>query len=56
MPGYLIWLNARLFEMKGLLKKTGSLYVHCDWYASHYINAGVERALLQVHCVLDFGR
>ncbi|MCS6918890.1 MAG: hypothetical protein NZM28_03890, partial [Fimbriimonadales bacterium] len=23
MPGYLIWLNARLYEMKRLLKKTG---------------------------------
>ena len=22
MPGYLIWLNARLYEMKRLLKKT----------------------------------
>lgn len=42
MLGYLIWLNACLFEMKRLLKKTGSLYVHCDWHASHYIDAGVE--------------
>jgi DNA modification methylase len=39
MPGYLIWLNARLYEMKRLLKKTGSIYVHCDWHASHYIKA-----------------
>jgi len=27
MPGYLIWLNARLLEMKRLLKLTGSIYV-----------------------------
>ena len=26
MPGYLVWLNARLYEMKRLLKKTGSIY------------------------------
>ncbi len=26
MPGYRIWLNARLFEMKRLLKKTDSIY------------------------------
>ena len=39
MPAYLIWLNARLYEMKRLLKKTGSIYVHCDWHASHYIKA-----------------
>lgn len=25
MPGYLIWLNVRLYEMKRLLKKTGSI-------------------------------
>ena len=28
MSGYLIWLNARLVEMKRLLKPTGSIYVH----------------------------
>ena len=36
MPGYLVWLNARLYEMKRLLKKTGSIYVHLDWHAVHY--------------------
>ena len=43
MPGYLIWLNARLFEMKRLLKKTGSIYVHCDWHASHYIKIEMDK-------------
>ena len=43
MPGYLIWLNARLYEMKRLLKKTGSIYVHCDWHASHYIKVELDR-------------
>ena len=43
MPGYLIWLNARLYEMKRLLKKTGSIYVHCDWHASHYIKAEMDK-------------
>ncbi len=43
MPGYLIWLNARLYEMKRLLKKTGSIYVHCDWHASHYIKVEVDK-------------
>ena len=28
MPGYLVWLNARLYEMKRILKSTGSIYVH----------------------------
>jgi DNA modification methylase len=43
MPGYLIWLNTRLYEMKRLLKKTGSIYVHCDWHASHYIKIEMDR-------------
>lgn len=43
MPGYLIWLNARLFEMKRLLKKSGSLMVHCDFHASHYIKLELDK-------------
>ena len=43
MPGYLIWLNARLFEMKRLLKKTGSIFVHCDWHASHYVRGEMDK-------------
>lgn len=43
MPGYLVWLNARLFEMKRLLKKTGSIYVHLDWHASHYVKGEMDR-------------
>ena len=43
MPGYLVWLNARLYEMKRLLKPTGSIYVHCDWHASHYIKVEMDK-------------
>lgn len=43
MPGYLIWLNARLYEMKRLLKKSGSICVHCDWHASHYIKIEMDK-------------
>ena len=43
MTGYLIWLNARLLEMKRLLKPTGSIYVHCDWHASHYIKQEMDK-------------
>jgi DNA modification methylase len=40
---YLIWLNARLWEMWRVLKKTGSIYVHCDWHASHYIKSEMDK-------------
>ena len=43
LDGYLIWLNARLYEMKRLLKSTGSIYVHCDWHASHYIKVEMDK-------------
>ena len=43
MPGYVIWLNARLYEMKRLLKKTGSIYVHLDWHAVHYVKVEMDR-------------
>ena len=43
MPGYLIWLNARLVAMKQLLKKTGTICVHCDWHASHYIKVEMDK-------------
>lgn len=29
--------------MKRLLKRTGSIYVHCDWHASHYIKAEMDK-------------
>ena len=43
LDSYLIWLNARLWEMRRVLKKTGSIYVHCDWHASHYIKAEMDK-------------
>jgi DNA modification methylase len=43
MLGYLVWLNTRLYEMKRLLKNTGSIYVHCDWHASHYIKVEMDK-------------
>jgi DNA modification methylase len=43
MTGYLVWLNARLYEMKRLLKKTGTLYVHLDWHASHYVRVELDK-------------
>lgn len=51
MPGYLIWLNARLYEMKRLLTKKGSIYVHCDWHASHYIKTEMDKIFGYDHLV-----
>jgi len=37
MTAYLVMMSARLLEMHRVLKETGSLYLHCDPTASHYI-------------------
>ena len=37
MKSYLIMMAVRLLEMRRILKPTGSLYLHCDPTASHYI-------------------
>ena len=39
MKSYLIMMAVRLMEIYRLLKPTGSLYLHCDPTASHYLKA-----------------
>jgi DNA modification methylase len=34
---YLVYMSYRLFEMRRILKDSGSIYLHCDTTASHYI-------------------
>ena len=37
MQSYLIMMSTRLLEMARILKNTGSIYLHCDPTASHYL-------------------
>ena len=37
MMSYLMYMAIRLIELKRVLKPTGSLYLHCDPTASHYL-------------------
>lgn len=37
MMAYVVMMSIRLVEMRRVLKKTGSLYLHCDSTASHYL-------------------
>lgn len=39
---YLIYMVRRLLQMKVILKKTGSIYLHCDPTASHYIKVMMD--------------
>ena len=37
MQSYLVMMAVRLLEMRRVLKDTGSIYLHCDPTASHYL-------------------
>ncbi len=39
MAAFLCWLGVRLMEMHRVLRDDGSIYLHCDPTASHYIKA-----------------
>lgn len=43
LTAYVEWLSIRLLEMRRLLKDTGSIYVHLDWHAVHYIKVEMDR-------------
>ena len=58
MKSYLIMMAVRLLEMHRLLKPTGSLYLHCDPTASHYLkmllDAVFERKNFRNEIVWDY--
>ena len=39
---YIEWLRDRVLEMWRVLKPTGSLYLHCDWHAGHYVKVMLD--------------
>lgn len=54
MMAYLVMMTARLVELHRVLKPTGSLYLHCDPSASHYLKVvldalfGAERFMNEI--------
>ena len=42
MKSYLIMMAVRLLEMRRVLKPTGSIYLHCDPTASHYLKLTMD--------------
>ena len=42
MKSYLVMMAVRLLELKRILKPTGSIYLHCDPTASHYLKLVVD--------------
>jgi len=50
MMAYLAMMAPRLVELRRVLKETGSIYLHCDPTASHYLKisdgCGVRASVL----------
>jgi len=40
---YIEFMRPRCVELHRVLRKTGSLYYHCDWHASHYVKAMLDQ-------------
>lgn len=39
---YIGWMKERMQECHRLLKPTGSMYLHCDWHAGHYLKVMMD--------------
>ncbi|MBJ7612869.1 MAG: hypothetical protein DLM71_04935 [Chloroflexi bacterium] len=39
---YVEWMRDRLIELHRILKPTGSIYLHCDWHAGHYLKIAMD--------------
>lgn len=46
---YVDWMRERVMEMWRVLKPTGSLYLHCDPHASHYLKVMMDDVLGAEH-------
>jgi len=42
LKAYLEWMRARLLELHRLLKPTGTLFVHLDYHAVHYVKVMLD--------------
>jgi DNA modification methylase len=39
---YVEWMRDRIIELYRVLKPTGTLYLHCDYHASHYLKVMLD--------------
>ena len=40
---YVAWMKPKLRECHRVLKDTGSMYLHCDWHATHYLKVLMDK-------------
>ena len=39
---YINWMTERMVELRRVLKPTGTIYLHCDWHAGHYLKVMMD--------------
>ena len=48
---YIAYMRERLDQCERVLKKTGSIFIHCDWHASHYLKQMMDELFGYEHLV-----
>lgn len=43
ISSYIEWMSDRIEPMRTILKPTGSIYLHCDWHAGHYLKVMMDK-------------
>jgi DNA modification methylase len=43
IENYIAWMEDKLRECERVLKEDGSIYLHCDWHASHHLKVLMDR-------------
>lgn len=43
IQNYISWMEPKLRECQRVLKSTGSIYLHCDYHAGHYLKILMDR-------------
>ena len=51
MMAYLVMMTPRLVELRRVLKPTGSIYLHCDPTASHYLKVLMDAIFSKEHYI-----
>ena len=56
---YVSWMGDRLRACHRVLKPTGSIYLHCDWHASHYLKVRMDEIFgmknFLNNCIWEYG-
>jgi DNA modification methylase len=46
---YVEWMRERMYRLHRVLKPTGSIYLHCDWHAVHYLKQMMDEVFGEPH-------